>query len=176
MRLAMPALLITPIFLQACNRPPAAPPATRTTANLAFTLTPPPGFASTKDGDKSKAWTSGGLPAAPDEPHLVLTRSSKVYPADDNVRRFGAEQLIRGINQLGGVVIVATKPITIDGMPGFETTAKAMAAGNNAPVRVYAAAVFAADGTFYVLGYDGGDDSLATQDLFRAAAQTLTVK
>lgn len=152
-------------------------PAGRTTAGLGYTLTPPEGFALAADNGKTKNWTPAGRTVAPDEPRIVLTRSSKVLPPDDEVRRLVPEQMIKGLTgSLAQPVIVKTTPVTIDGMPGFEVTAKAVAVGNGAPVRVYVASVFAADGTFHVVAYDGGEDSLSNLDLFRAAAHTLTVK
>ena len=173
------ALLLTALAAASCDGKPGAPaqPAGRSTAGLGYTLSAPEGFALLMDNGKTKNWTPGGRAVAPDEPRIVLTRSSKVYPEDPRVRRLAPEQMVQGLsNDLTQVAIARTVPVTIDGMPGFETTARAQSARGASPVEVYAVALFAADGTFYVVAYDGGDDARDNMALFRRAAQSLTVK
>jgi hypothetical protein len=143
---------------------------------MGYTLAPPEGFALLKEAERSKSWTPGGQPVPADEGRLVLTRSSKVYLADDNVRRLGPEQMIRGLQGFSNIVVLDTTAVTIDGMPGYESRAKAVGSASGAPVRIYCAAVFAGDGTFYVVGHDAGDDAAENADRFRSAAQTLVVK
>jgi hypothetical protein len=148
-------LLLLALILTGCGpSAPAAPGAARTTAGLPFTLTPPPDFALALEKEKTKSWTPGGGPVKAGGPLLVLTRSGKVYPADDRVRRLSPEEMVKGL-KLTNQVILSNAPITIDGMPGFEVTAKAKVA-DGTPVRVYCAALFAADGTFYVMATGAG--------------------
>lgn len=167
-------------MIAACDGKPAAPapPPGRTTAGLSYTLTPPEGFALLVDSEKTKNWTPGGRAVAPDEPRIVLTRSGKVYPDDNDVRRTVPETMIRGLtNDLAQPTIIRTVPVTIDGMPGFETTAQAASArADGVTLEVYVASVFAADGTFYIVAYDGGDDAAENLKLFRRVAHSLTVK
>jgi hypothetical protein len=154
---------------------PAAPPS-RNTAGLSFSLTPPEGYGLLREAERSKSWTPGGRPVPADEERIVLTRSSKVYPAEEKVRQLATDQMIRGLEGFTNVVMLETTPVTIDGLPGYESRAKALGSATNAPVRIYCCALFAADGTFYVIGYDGGEDAVDNAAKFKAAAQTVTVK
>ena len=43
-------------------------------------------------------------------------------------------------------------------------------------MHVYAVSLFAGDGTFHVVAYDGGDDAPASVAMFQEAAHSLTVK
>lgn len=164
------------LVLTACDGG-SAQPAGRTTAGLDFTIAVPDSFGLVVDNGKTMSWTPGGRAAAPDEPRIVLTRSSQVYPADVTVRRQAPERFLQGLTRhLTRVVVTGTTPITIDGMPGFETTARATSVQGGMPLEVYAASLFAGDGTFHMVAYDGGDDAEASVAMFRQAARSLTVK
>lgn len=173
----LPATVVAACALAACNGQHSAPPAGRTTAGLKFTVAAPEGFGLVVDNGRTMSWTPGGRAVAPDEPRIVLTRSSQVYPADEAVRRQAPQRFLEGLTKdLTRVVVTGTDPITIDGMPGFETTARATSVRGGMPLMVYAASVFAGDGTFHMVAYDGGDDAQASLATFRDVARSLTVK
>jgi hypothetical protein len=171
-------LLVVVLFLSACSKSAPsgtpAPAATRVTAGLSFTLTPPESFAMLTDTERTKGWASGSAPLKPSDPRLVITRSSKVFLAVEEVRRLVPEEMIRGLD-FSGVAILSTTAITIDSMPGYEVTARATSS-DGVPLRVYCATVFAADGAFNVLGYTSGGNAANRIGDIRTAAHSLTVK
>jgi len=172
-RPVLAVVLMSALVGAACDRsPPVA--SGRATAGLAYTLTPPPGFAKAMDTGKTINWTQGGQKTAPDDPRLVLTRSDKVMAADDRVRRLAPEAMIKGL-ALQSPSVLQTTAVTIDGFPGFTSVARAHAP-DGGEVWVHCTALFAEDGTFYVLAYSGGKDAKANLGLFDAAAQSLTVQ
>ncbi len=171
-------LLLIVTFLAGCSKPASsgtpAPAATRVTAGLAFTLTPPQFYVPLKETETTKSWAPADSGRLPSDPRLVLTRSRKVFLAVEEVRRLVPEEMIRGLD-FSGVAILSTTAITIDGMPGYEVTAKATAS-DGVPIRILCAAVFASDGAFYVLGYLGGENVANRIGDFRKAAHSLMVK
>jgi hypothetical protein len=169
LRLAFASILLLAVLVS-CEKPSPA----RSVAALPFSITPPPGLALATETEKTKAYTPSGV-RGPGGARLVLTRSSKVFDERDAIRRAGPEQFVRDVDEVWTPNSFQTSAISIDGLPGYETTADATDQ-QGAPVRVFCAKLYAADCTFTLFGYSADADREAFLDACRTAARSFTAR
>jgi hypothetical protein len=92
------------------------------------------------------------------DPLLVVSEAiSKVIVTD---RKQFAEQRISQIQQVKNLVIATSKPISIDGLSGYEIIANASDVANNLPTTVYQVMLFEAQ-TYYIIQGLVGNNSQA---------------
>ncbi|MBC7771027.1 MAG: hypothetical protein H7210_00895 [Pyrinomonadaceae bacterium] len=168
--------LIVALNLPACKRSPPAPPAPtgRVTAGLTHKLSPGAPFAQLTSTERTVSYTVEGKAAGPDDPKIILVRSSKVYGPDENGRRIVSETFLSSLPEIKNAANFTTAPVSIDGLPGYETTAVAFSTKTGTKLRVFCTALFAADGSYYVVGLAPTGSELV--DTLKAAAATLQVQ
>lgn len=151
--------------------PTAAPD--RASVNLTHALTPAAPFKLHKDTGKTVVYTfDGGV--GPDVPKVILTKSSKVFLNNPQVREVGPQVFIEEFPDITTPADFKTQPVTYDGFAGYETTAIVFHAATRVKMHAYCAKLYASDGTYTILGL-APVEAQALQQL-RDAAATFTAR
>jgi hypothetical protein len=164
-----------------CEKSPSSsakgtPPtvALRTTINTSFTLTPPAGMKLLEQTEKTITFVTSENGRVTKLPMLIATRSSKVFANDPKLLRAAAEQFIKDLPDTNVTTPFRSTPITIDGMPGYESFADVLFDGE--PAVLLCSKVIASDGSYAIVAVMAKANEARDMQNMRDAHRSLVLK
>ncbi len=154
------------------DKGPAAEPG----ADLPFTLEASGDLKVAPGISRTLTFTRDGvIPAkSPRDPLFIASAALNQVQVRDH--KTFADKHLRQTAQTKGLKVKSVKPITIDGLEGFESQAEAQDLRSGTPLSVYHVILFPENSYIVMVGLVGREDQAKSLPAFKAMARSLTKK